>query len=1079
MTVKRKIIIAVVVVAVVAGAAVLTRAWFYAADKVAQPDSYREYITKTVSEKMHRSIAYDKSTASLTLRNGLTFNFTHLVISEKDGASDFLRVDEALVRINILPLLRNRLVFGELVLDRPRVALKRDSSGVLNIADLLIRKEDKKAPRIRKVIIKKGAVTFVDQAADPAGLVTSLENLDGRINALFWMNRYRFHITSSILENNNRASVELSGLFSPVSAGKPVYESKLRASVHLKDADLKHYNAYLKTYTPIEQVSGKLKLDITYTGRFSDFKSKGTVTLRNASLYYPGVFNGYVRPRIAEANFSLKRDKKSLSVDVGRLTVDKFNAKGSFEMDDLYKKDPLLEASAITTAFQLKDVTSYVPWGIIHKGVGDFIQEHIKDGKFRLIEGKLKGRLSQIANINHQEGVDVLSITAEVDKGVFEVVPSAPFFNDIKGILELKRRQFSIKNIRAYFGKSPCTVEGNISDFARPGPNIYTAYMKVQPVRDDVVWLLGEKTFNDMDFRGTSLLTLSGKGPDTGFRIRADWNLTDVAYAFPGVLEKPRSRKNQFTADLVIDDQAVDFQSFKHVMPPVNVTGNMRLRYEGDSPASFSIQSGTFDIREAAPLLPLLQKFDPTGAAQIAVTGQGNLNEPSSLQWKGNIALKNISLDVSDKFSRMQGLTGSVSFKNRSMQTSLFRTQIGRSKIQGNFWIEDFSDSRVFCRVNSEALKASDLGLKSAKGDVTLRDVKGQLSFEDELIHVERLQFGAGTSTFILSGDITEFDLPKVTLELSSMYVHSEDLSRLMALSYPSKDQKAKSTVDLNAVFLLDGGTFGDAPFQKLYAVMKLKNDILDVDELEVGIFDGKFKAKGRVVLPAAGPNRYDANITVDKISLDKLQQYLELGDRTVTGDLSLSANISMSGANAGELKQSAMGTVKVRAEKGVLKKFAVLSKIFSLLNIVQLAKLKLPDMATGGMPYSEITFHATFKGGVISSEDFFIDSNAMQISGTGSIDFVRKKLDFVAGVHPLQSLDLIASKIPIAGWIITDERGKLITAHFKVDGTWDDPKVSTITAKSIGKGTLDIFRRIFQLPEKLVTDTGEVILGH
>ena len=337
-------------------------------------------------------------------------------------------------------------------------------------------------------------------------------------------------------------------------------------------------------------------------------------------------------------------------------------------------------------------------------------------------------------------------------------------------------------------------MEGNISDFARPEPNVYTVYMKVQPVRDDVVWLLGEKTFNDMDFRGTSLLTLSGKGPDTGFRIRADWNLTDVAYAFPGVLEKPRSRKNQFTADLVIDDQAVDFQSFKHVMPPVNVTGKMLLRYEGASPASFAVQSGTFDIREAIPLLPLLQKFNPTGAARIAVTGQGNLNEASSLQWNGNIALKNISLDVSDKFSRMQGLTGSVSFKNRSMQTSLFRTQIGRSKIQGNFWIEDFSDSRVFCRVNSEALKASDLGLKSAKGDVTLRDVKGQLSFEDELIHVERLQFGAGTSTFILSGDITEFDLPKVTLELSSMYVHSEDLSRLMALSYPSKDQKAKST---------------------------------------------------------------------------------------------------------------------------------------------------------------------------------------------------------------------------------------------------------------------------------------------
>lgn len=170
-----------------------------------------------------------------------------------------------------------------------------------------------------------------------------------------------------------------------------------------------------------------------------------------------------------------------------------------------------MKASAITTMFQLKEVKPYVPWGIIHKGVGDFIQEHIKDGKFRLIEGKLKGRLSQIANINGKEGVDVLSIKAEVDNGVFEVVPSAPLFNDIKGILELKRRQFSIKNIRAYFGKSPCTMEGNISDFARSGPNIYTAYMKVQPVRDDVVWLLGEKTFRDMDFRGASHLMLSEK----------------------------------------------------------------------------------------------------------------------------------------------------------------------------------------------------------------------------------------------------------------------------------------------------------------------------------------------------------------------------------------------------------------------------------------------------------------------------------------------------------------------------------------------------------------------------------------
>jgi hypothetical protein len=201
----------------------------------------------------------------------------------------------------------------------------------------------------------------------------------------------------------------------------------------------------------------------------------------------------------------------------------------------------------------------------------------------------------------------------------------------------------------------------------------------------------------------------------------------------------------------------------------------------------------------------------------------------------------------------------------------------------------------VFCRVNSEALKASDLGLKSAKGDVTLRDVKGQLSFEDELIHVERLQFGAGTSTFILSGDITEFDLPKVTLELSSMYVHSEDLSRLMALSYPSKDQR-QNQPGLNAVssWMAD---LRRCSVQKLYAVMKLKNDILDgmnwkwnLCRLSLRPRAGWICGEARTVMTRI--------ITVDKISLINFNS---IGLASHVTEIYPSANISMSGAESGD----------------------------------------------------------------------------------------------------------------------------------------------------------------------------------
>jgi uncharacterized protein YhdP len=143
------------------------------------------------------------------------------------------------------------------------------------------------------------------------------------------------------------------------------------------------------------------------------------------------------------------------------------------------------------------------------------------------------------------------------------------------------------------------------------------------------------------------------------------------------------------------------------------------------------------------------------------------------------------------------------------------------------------------------------------------------------------------------------------------------------------------------------------------------------------------------------------------------------------------------------------------------------------------MVKLKLPDMTTKGMTYNKISARTSIKEGVFSSEDFFIDGDSIQLSGSGKIDYLKKRIDLIVGIHPLQTLDFIASKIPIAGWLITDEKGKLITVHFKVDGTWDNPNVRPIPARSIGKGTLDIFRRIFQWPGKLITDTGEVIFGH
>jgi uncharacterized protein YhdP len=129
-------------------------------------------------------------------------------------------------------------------------------------------------------------------------------------------------------------------------------------------------------------------------------------------------------------------------------------------------------------------------------------------------------------------------------------------------------------------------------------------------------------------------------------------------------------------------------------------------------------------------------------------------------------------------------------------------------------------------------------------------------------------------------------------------------------------------------------------------------------------------------------------------------------------------------------------------------------------------------------MPYNSISGSIAVKEGSVSSQDLFISSDAINISIIGSADIVKEEMNVILGVQPLQTVDKVVNRIPIVGWLLTGKGKDFLTAYFEAKGKWSDPKVSAIQVKSMGKGMLNIFRRVFELPVKLFTDTGEVILG-
>ena len=306
--------------------------------------------------------------------------------------------------------------------------------------------------------------------------------------------------------------------------------------------------------------------------------------MKDALINYPHAFRVPLQPRTLYADYVLTRNAGDLTLDVARLVVDRVAVAGRFAIRGMDKEDPQLAATAATSVFSLQEMHSYIPWGIIPQGVGGFIESHITGGDFRLVEGKLAGRLSQIADMMKQENAGVLSIRAEVNKGVFVVGvgDKTPDFHDISGLLELKNRQFSLRNMTGRFGASPCRLEGGISDFALPTPVVYTADMTLQPDRKEVLWLLGEEKFQNLAFDGTSTLHLSGKGPAENFQINARWDLTEAGYAYPDVMEKPGAKQNQLSADIILNKDAVNVSSFKYDLSPVALNGSAIYRFAGD-----------------------------------------------------------------------------------------------------------------------------------------------------------------------------------------------------------------------------------------------------------------------------------------------------------------------------------------------------------------------------------------------------------------------------------------------------------------------------------------------------------------
>jgi uncharacterized protein YhdP len=1040
-------------------------------------DTYKEQILAELRKSLNRPVTY--KSGRLTFSFGPAVSFENVLVKERDGSENFAAIDSLTCRIELLPLLGKQIVVHGLVADRPVIRLERYKDGTFNVSDLLEPAGGKEVPlRINQLRLRNGDITVIDRMLQPEPLVTRFAKVDLTLDNIGRAKKTGIRFSTALGEGAS-GSLSLTGKLRMSPQGTPLGKSILDADVVTKQLDLGHFWPYYRQYVPFKKILGKVDTESEFHGQLAEFTSSGRISLSSLRFDYQPVFKQALTPKSLKIKYNLELNKADISIKAIEVTVDGAEVRGSCAIRDYKSGDPRIVAQAVTADLDLAKYQQYIPYGIIVKHVASWIEEHIKGGIYHLEDGRLDGKVSQILHMEKGENYNVLYIKASVEKGVVSYGSTVPTFNNIKGILEMKGKDFFLHNMSGNFGASPLTLEGRITDYPIDTPSGYPFRMTISPGKSEIAWLLGKNRASRFSCSGNSSLSLAGDGFTSGYNLSGSWNLTPISYSYANLVNKPVGTSSAINFRGSINQKEANLTSFHYTLGGLALDLSAKYPFAAAQGLDLLINTNPVNIESIAAMSPLLSRYQPSGRAQLTVRGVTADAAADDYRWKGVVALTNAAFRYSPTAFPLSALTGTVSFNDNALETSQLTARVGSSTFSGKGAISSLNPVAFTTSFASPRIDLTDFGFVQQNKMPQISKVRGEVSLSENNLTIKSLSGTVNSSQMTIKGVVTDLAAPKADLAIGSSYLDISDILLLDGLEKKAGPASGSSPPPaIRAALRADRGIFSGTPFEKLFANISLANRVVQIQPLEADILGGKLTAKG-IIAATSPPQRLQFNFMLTDASAAEVIQLVAVDKKELTGTMSIEGEMTARGETADSLKKTAAGSVKFHARNGSMRRFSALSKVFSILNVSQLFKLKLPDMVSEGMPYNDIKGTMTFRDGIVSTNDLFVASNAMNMSMVGKHDYINDNLDFTLGIQPLQTIDKVVSHIPIVGWILTGKEKTLITTYFEIKGKSDAPKVSAIPVKALGKGVLGIFKRVFQLPSKLVTDTGEVILGN
>ncbi|MCK5552030.1 MAG: AsmA-like C-terminal domain-containing protein, partial [Deltaproteobacteria bacterium] len=975
-------IVAGLLIALFAGSILLLRS-------IALPQRHKAVIEAQLRGAMGRDVWIGR--ASLRFLGGIGIEFEDLVVKDWDGKSDFIRVKGLILQMKLLPLLKRQLRWKSLILERPTVYLRRSRDGSFNfwgkrrgskhagekdyghVASLI---SSLSGGEIR---IRQGTVHFLADFPASGPNVVGIENLSIGLKPISMEAPIPFHLHAR--QPNPTGSdgrIRVDGKLHPLS--EPLEWSKIpiTAEVRAKNVNPLPLWPYYGPYIPMEAIRGYLDIHAHYEGSFSGlFRSRGQIRVKGVEFDYRQVFETVLKPREFVVDYDVRMNRRSLIVSNVFFKLPEIEIRGSCSITEIGSPRRRIEAFATTGSFQFDGIGKYIPYGILSPGLRKLLREVTRGGKGKIVSLRIEGPIEDYSTLEDPERADLIYGKMRMEGVAYSFAKAFHPVENISGWVILEEGSLRFQDLKGSYRRSRLNATEMIISRIYSSPRLN----------------LGLE--GAIDVEGIADIAKSGAFPGRGIPIRDISGKGDLQLRVAGELSD--SSGLSYNGHLVLKGADVSIKGLRLSVAATSgkvVFSNDRVRLigvrgkMGNSPIWIDGQVGN----------PWLGK-PGRERLELSLRGELDLGECFSR------ILPSISPRISQALAPLSDIAGEATIalelagSGNGFEAMSYRGRASLGKAV-------FRLHRMVSPV---------------------RLVKGYIDFTPKMIRFSNMEARLRGSYLSIEGSVRDYlrwERSKIDLGIRAPNLDIGDFRLKKGgergwiwaskIPFPESGRLA---------LRVDEGRWRYTVFSNLTAQITMAEGRLDLERFNFNVKGGEVDLTAWVDLGNEGGVAFALNPKLSHVDAGRFFRDLGLEERIwITGAFNLWGNLMGRGHNEKELRRSLEGKLRVGMEKGRIRRFRLLSKVFSLFNVLQLFKGKLPGLTGEGLPYNTITGEIGIAKGIARTNNLLVDSDAMKITIIGEADIVREALDLTVGLRPLGTVDTIVSNVPVVGRILAGE---------------------------------------------------------